>query len=837
MATPKAAGRQGGVLKRFQRLHLYDYSPAALRMWVVNCVLGALAMAWALGALALDPLQLLLVVPGLVATGLATTCTIRIPRSTLSVNLSDLAVYGLLALFGPAAAVLAAGVDGWVSASRTTSRLSSRLHTPAIATVSMAIAGGAFVLLERLGAGLRLPQEAVALVALCLASLLQYTITTGWFSMFLATKRNQGLSWEWLHSTSWIAVMQMGAALVAGLGVLVGQVYGLVTIAVVVAAAVGLLLLLRAAVQRAEAERMQHEAQIADARREAELNYQRFMASFTHAAVGMAMTRPDGETIRVNQAVCQLLRRPEYELIGQTFEDWFYPEDIAPHREALDEVRSSRIAAVSMEVRCRVQGLETWASVHCSSFDDPVDGGTCLIYQLHDVTARRAAESKLAHIAYHDSLTDVANRAWFDLQLAEAIERCSQADGDTRFAVVMLDLDRFKIVNDSLGHAGGNMLLIEVAKRLGTAVRPNDLVARLGGDEFALLLRGVVSIDEARRIAERVIEVLAQPIRVMSTEITVRASVGVTLSDLGYRTADEMMRDADLAMYEAKGAGRGRVAVYDSSMHQHMADRMRLEADLAQAIHEGGLSLVYQPVFQLEPYRLTGFEALCRWVHPERGPVDPAQFIPLAEESGLIASLTPWVIETAVRQLASWRRIAPHLSGLSININVSGRDLALQNFADKVRASLVGAGVPAPNLTLEITETSLMHRLDTSLEVIRALRDSGVHFAIDDFGTGYSSLAYLSSLPIDAVKIDRSFINGMDKGLHNVEIVRAVNRLGQVLGKKVVAEGIETVEQLLKLRNLDVHSGQGYLLSRPLGPEQIPELLFSTMQSPVAVQA
>ncbi|MFM7704717.1 MAG: putative bifunctional diguanylate cyclase/phosphodiesterase, partial [Rubrivivax sp.] len=561
--------------------------------------------------------------------------------------------------------------------------------------------------------------------------------------------------------------------------------------------------------ERNEAERLEQEAQIADARREAELNYQRFLASFTHAAIGMVITKLDGTTLRVNQAVCQLLRRSEDQLVGEHLAALFEPDDLAPHREGLREIEHSRVAAVSMEVRLRTPGVrETWVSVHCSSFDDPADGGTCLIYQLHDITARREAEGRLAHIAYHDSLTDVANRAWFDKQLSEAVEACT-IDPSCRFAVVMLDLDRFKIINDSLGHAAGNVLLVEVARRLKACVRPSDLVARLGGDEFALLLRSVTSNEEARRVSERVIEVLAEPIRIMSNEVVVRASLGVTLSDLGYRTADEMTRDADLAMYEAKSAGRGRVAVYDSSMHHHIADRMRLEADLAQAIQESRLSLVFQPLFQLKPYRLTGFEALSRWVHPERGPIPPSQFIQLAEESGLVASLTPWVIQTAVQQLASWRRMAPHLAHLSVNVNVSGRDLALQNFAPCVKNALAEAGLPPQNLTLEITETSLMHRMDTALDVMQGLRDHGVLFAIDDFGTGYSSLSYLSSLPIDGLKIDRSFINGMDRGLHNVEIVRAVNRLGQALGKKVVAEGIETPQQLEQLRDMEIHTGQG----------------------------
>ena len=817
----------GGFLERARRQHLYDYSPVALRFWLVNCALGLLSVTWAIAQLSTDAWSTAVALLGLAATVVTAIATIKIPRTTLSVSLADVVIFALLAGVSTPAAVLAAGIEGWLGAARTSKRMSSRLLTPSIAMSSMAIVGAMFTLLKLGAMKIGMPLEAATVAALCLAGVLQYLVTTGWFTLMACVKRSEDFSWEWLRSTSWIAALQMGAATMAGLGLMVGKLFGVATVVVTATVAAGVIVLLRMTMERNEAERLEQESRIADARREAELNYQRFMASFTHAAIGMAITKTDGTTLRVNQAVCQLLRRSEDQMLGEKLESLFEADDLAPHRDALREIEHSRVAAVSMELRLRcVTARETWVSVHCSSFDDPADGGTCLIYQMHDITSRREAEGKLAHIAYHDSLTDVANRAWFDKQLSEAVAACT-LDPGSRFAVVMLDLDRFKIVNDSLGHAAGNLLLVEVARRLKACVRPSDLVARLGGDEFALLLRSVTAIDEAKRVSERVIEMLAEPMRIMSNEVVVRASLGVTLSDLGYRTAEEMMRDADLAMYEAKSAGRGRVAVYDSSMHHHIADRMRLEADLSQAIQESKLSLVFQPLFQLQPYRLTGFEALCRWVHPERGPIPPSHFIQLAEESGLVASLTPWVIRTAVQQLASWRRMAPHLAHLTVNVNVSGRDLALQNFAQVVKDALAEAGLPAPNLTLEITETSLMHRMDTALDVMQGLRDHGVHFAIDDFGTGYSSLAYLSSLPIDGLKIDRSFINGMDRGLHNVEIVRAVNRLGQALGKKVVAEGIETAEQLERLRELQIHTGQGYLLARPMLPEKVPELLFA----------
>jgi diguanylate cyclase (GGDEF)-like protein len=381
------------------------------------------------------------------------------------------------------------------------------------------------------------------------------------------------------------------------------------------------------------------------------------------------------------------------------------------------------------------------------------------------------------------------------------------------------------MVNDSLGHVAGNTMLREVAARLVACVRPGDLVARLGGDEFAILLEALDDPADGLRLSRRVLDALAQPLSINGTDVVAGASIGITFSDMGYRTTDEVLRDADLAMYDAKAAGRGRVALFDSAMHERVAQKLALEADLRKAVGDGEMSVHFQPLFELEPYRLCGFEALARWVHPERGPISPAVFIALAEESGLIEALTDWVIDHAMSKLAHWQQRLPGTEHLSVNVNISGRDLARPDFADSVRATLHRHRVDPRSLNLEITESTLMGRLDTATKTMESLRAIGVRFAIDDFGTGYSSLAYLGTLPIDSLKIDRSFVVGMSKKPQNVEIVRAVLTLGKALGRKVVAEGIETTEQLATLRELGVHMGQGYLLSKPLREEQVYELL------------
>ncbi len=484
--------------------------------------------------------------------------------------------------------------------------------------------------------------------------------------------------------------------------------------------------------------------------------------------------------------------------------------------------------AFSMEMQVRrSNGEAIWVAVHCSQYEDPSGSGHCLIYQVQDINPRRLAEGRLHHIAYHDGLTDLANRHGFHERLALAVQK-TRRDASQRFAVLYLDLDRFKVVNDSLGHTAGNELLREVGARLRGCVRPGDLVARLGGDEFAVLTEGIHDAQTGVRLAESVLDELGRPMELSGTEVLPGVSVGITFSDHGHRTVDEVLRDADLAMYEAKAAGGGRVAVFDSSMHERVADKMALEGDLRRAIGDGQLSVHFQPIYQLEPYRLTGFEALARWVHPQRGPVSPAVFIALAEESGHIEELTDWVIDHAMAQLARWKRALPAAQHLRMHVNISARDLARISLVSHVKQVLQRHHATPGSLTLELTETTLMGRLDVALRTMALLQAAEVRFSIDDFGVGFSSLAYLSALPIDSLKIDRSFVMALHEKPQNVEIVRAVLTLAQSLGRKVIAEGIETGDQLALLRQLGVREGQGYLLSRPLRGEQVLDLLVVT---------
>ena len=836
---PPAASPAAGAWARFRQRHLFDYTPAALRLWLVIAITGAAALAWALARLAGSQAVAWPVLAGLIGVALAACFPVQIPRSTHTVLVADVFIYTMLAALGAPAAVLAAGLEGLIGALRSSKRLTTHISAPAAAmaamTVGAAVYGALHAGLMRLG----LAPEVAGLAALCLTAPVPVALTTGSLMSMIVAKQGKRLSLpDWFGASTWIAAMALGSAFVAGLVFLNAQRFGPAVFVIAAALVTAMVVLLRVTLQRLDRERQAHEARLSEARREAELSQQRFTAAFTHAAIGMAIVRPDGAMVQVNHALCTLLGRRENELLGRAFASLLHEGDAPLFQRRADGVLAQPEQAFSMELRCdALDGTELWVVLHCSRYStpqsDPGGAGDGLILQLHDITSRHVAESRLHHIAYHDSLTDLANRTCFHERLEVAVDRTAQ-DARERFAVLFLDLDRFKIVNDSLGHMAGNELLREVAQRLRACVRPGDLVARLGGDEFAILLDHLHDADIGMRLAQRVLGTLSLPVALSGTEVVPAASIGITFSDLGYRTVDEVLRDADLAMYEAKATGRGRVALFDSSMHARVAEKLALEADLRRAIGEGQLTVQFQPMYQLEPYRLYGFEALARWVHPVRGPVSPAVFVALAEETGHIDQLTDWVVDHAASQLSAWQRRHPAAAALSMHVNISGRDMLRPDLAPMVQDVLQRHPLTHGSLTLEITETTLMGRLELALQTMSRLREAGVGFSIDDFGTGYSSLAYLGTLPIDSLKIDRSFVMGLHEQPQNVEIVRAVMNLAHSLNRKVIAEGVETAEQLATLRRLGVPFGQGYLLSRPLRAEQVEELLTVSMAARAA---
>lgn len=441
--------------------------------------------------------------------------------------------------------------------------------------------------------------------------------------------------------------------------------------------------------------------------------------------------------------------------------------------------------------------------------------------------------AELKHSALVDKLTGLPNRELLNDRLSQLMQH-TRRDPSRKFAVLFLDFDRFKVVNDSLGHAIGDQLLIAIADRLRQETRGTDTVAslgtaaRLGGDEFIVILDHLRDHHDAARVTERLLEVLHEPYAIRNHVVHSTVSIGVTTSAVGYTNPEDMIRDADTAMYRAKMAGKARYMLFDQQMHADAVGRLTIENDLRQAINNDQLFLNYQPIVALGSGAPVGFEALVRWKHPTRGLVSPLDFIPLAEEIGVIVPLGYWVLSTACRQLADWRRRRPEFAGLTVSVNLSPRQLTAPDLLDRVRQALVQSGVQPCDLKLEITESAVMEDPEAAVQVLQNIRALGIELHMDDFGTGYSSLSCLHRFPISGLKIDRAFVKDIDVRENAASLVRAMVSLARDLGIKVVAEGLETAAQVEFLRRLECDLGQGYRFAKPLSAQAAEEYILAS---------
>jgi len=506
-------------------------------------------------------------------------------------------------------------------------------------------------------------------------------------------------------------------------------------------------------------------------------------------------------------------------------------------RKALEEALRLHLegATPHLEHECRMRradGEVIWALARGVAVRGPSGGPSRVAGSLTDVSDRKSTEQMLMREALHDALTGLANCNLF-LDRVDLALRQYRRDRRRKFAVLFLDLDRFKAVNDSLGHAAGDELLVELGRRLAMFLRPGDSVARLGGDEFAVLLMDIAGLSEATLVAERVDELLEQKFIVADRELMVSASIGIALSDTKYEFPADMLRDADLAMYRTKRQRGGSYAVFDNLMHETALRRLELETDLRTAIGKGELVAYYQPIVSLEHMRITGFEALIRWFHPSQGLIEPTEFIPLAEDSGVVAALTWWMMGEACRQAVAWRRSDPAFADLSISVNVSTHLFGGLDFSEHTIGVLEETGLSPGALNLEITEQALLRHETATIRELTRLQEHGVRLHLDDFGTGYASLSYLSLFNYDAIKIDRSFIAAATELSRDHRIVQALIGLGRVLEMDVIAEGVETPEQAQKLRELQCRTAQGFWFSRPLSAESAGALLLRERDLPL----
>lgn len=519
--------------------------------------------------------------------------------------------------------------------------------------------------------------------------------------------------------------------------------------------------------------------------------------------------------------------------VANTPDEWFnriHPDDLEQVKSELTAHLEGRTPHFEHDYRMRHNdGTYRWMLTRGLLVQDASGKGKRIAGSLTDITKRKLAEERLLHDAFHDALTNLPNRALFMDRLGRSILHGRRRPAYL-FAVLFMDLDRFKIVNDSLGHAAGDQLLIQVSKRVERCLRPGDTVARLGGDEFAILLDDIKGFSDATRVADRIRLELAVSFYVDGREVFTSASIGIAFSTTGYNRPEEVLRDADTAMYRAKGLGKGRFEVFDTTMHVQAMSRLKLETDLRRALEHQEFLVYHQAIVSLETGRISGFEALLRWQHPQGGLMCPAEYLSVAEETGLLIPIGRWMLREACLQLRTWQAQFIATPPLSMSVNLSCKQFLQSDLVKQIEQTLLETGLEPGSLRLEITETVVMENALSAIDKLSQLRALYVQTSMDDFGTGYSSLSYLQRFPFDTLKIDQSFINSMGLNRENLEIVRTIVTLAHNLGRKVIAEGVETAEQLSLLRSLKCEYGQGYFFSQPLDCEAAEALLAAGRQ-------
>ncbi len=562
-----------------------------------------------------------------------------------------------------------------------------------------------------------------------------------------------------------------------------------------------------------------------------------FRSYFGLPLIGIALIGPDKRWWEVNDRLCEILGYRRAQLLRLSWAELTHPDDLAIEIAQFERVMSRRIEGYSLDKRfVRQDGSPIDVSVSSRCVRRPNGMAEYFVTVVQDITERKQAEERAQYLAQYDALTGLPNRALLEDRLRQALLRAGR--DHSLVAVLLVDLDHFKRINDTLDHTLGDRLLQSIVGRLQECVRQCDTISRQGGDEFAVLLPELGSSDDAARIAQRILEAVAQPYRLEERELLTSCSIGVSVYPRDGRSAEVLIKNADVALYRAKDAGRNNHQFYQSGATVLARERLDLESRLRHAVDNRELELYYQPKWDFHAGAVTGSEALIRWNHAELGLLSPIRFIPIAEDSGLILQIGEWVLKTAMREMGELHRDG--FTSLQVAVNLSGRQFRQNDLAEQVRSLLVETGFNPASLELELTEGILMDHTESNIAVLKAFKAMGVHLAIDDFGTGYSSLSYLQHFPVDVLKVDRAFVKNLPEDFGGAAIVHAVVTLAHGLGLKVVAEGVETLEQLAFLQAHGCDVGQGFLFGRPMPLLEFKQLLAQdrrTMPPPMDLPA
>ncbi len=804
--------------------------------WTVIAT-GAVVSAYTLSRIDLTQLDHTFLLFSLVTIVFASRIVIPIPRTKGSISVSDTFVFLAILLFGGNAAILLSVADAIppsLRISKTRTTLFFNIAVFAISTfvtvcLVRSIFGSIMALTQR-------PMASEYVEAICLMGLFQYIVNSGLVAVVVALRSKKPIWQMWRENFLWTSITYFAGATAAGI---IAKAVGILGIYAFLAALPMVAVLYftyttylkNVETAAKEAERAQKhvtelshhiakQERISQALQESE---EYFRNAFDHAA-GMAVVSPEGKWVQVNASLCRILGYTENELLSDDIQSITHPDDLANDMSKLDQLIDDQIRNYQLEKRYFHRNRNiVWVLQSASLIRDVQGLPRHVVLQIQDISDRKAAEDLIRHAAFHDSLTGLPNRTLFADRLSMAIERAKRTP-DFRFAVIFLDLDRFKVLNDSLGHDCGDQLLVDLARRLENCVRTVDSVARLGGDEFVILLDGISSIVDATTIAERIQGSLKEPFDFDGQKFFTTASMGIASSAQGYDRPEDIFRDADTAMYKAKTAGKARHELFDVKMHTRALQALTVENELRDALDHGEIRPYYQPIVSLVTGEIVGFEALARWFHPERGLISPADFIPLAEDSGLIVPIGQLILKQACDQTAEWQSRFDRPE-LSISVNLSTKQFRQSLLISEVRQILQESGLRKGTLKLEVTETMVIEDLVAAVEMLSQLRKIGIQISIDDFGTGYSSLSYLHRFAFDFLKIDRSFISRMTKDKESLGIVKTITTLATELSKSVIAEGVETIQQRRILSLIGCQYAQGFLFSRAVDADEAGDLI------------